>query len=179
VLSSGQLLDQSPQQHQDLAALIDSIPKISTIKTHLDGSLKLKDIDTSSGAITVLRWIVGSCRAYLKETKADEGVLNSGSGEVLRQFLFVVGSPEQENNFKQEIVTARATKGNCERYPTLLAFHGTSPLVWWFLACLTSRIRCREVAQILRTGLDYNETVCGRVSPSRVSRSWIGSIPNI
>jgi ubiquitin-conjugating enzyme E2 Q len=76
----------------------------------------------------------------LKETNPGEGVLNdlkerttfAGYGEepaqsVVRQFTFVVGSPEQENNFKQEIVKAKSEKPSCEQYPTLLAFHGELP----------------------------------------------------
>jgi ubiquitin-conjugating enzyme E2 Q len=115
-----------------LAELIDKIPLISSIKQHLDDGGKLKNVEASPGAITVLRWIVGSCRAYLKETKPGQGVLNAINtshvhGEVVRQFTFVVGSPEQEDNFKQEIVKAKAEKPSCEQYPTLLAFHGMSP----------------------------------------------------
>jgi ubiquitin-conjugating enzyme E2 Q len=112
--------------------LVDNIPLVSSIKQHLDEGGKLKDIEASPGAITVLRWIVGSCRAYLKETKPGQGVLNAINtshvhGEIVRQFTFVVGSPEQEDNFKQEIVKAKAEKPSCEQYPTLLAFHGMSP----------------------------------------------------
>lgn len=77
---------------------------------------------------------MGSCRAYLKETKPGEGVLNAAKtrtpGEEVRQFTFVVGSPEQEDNFRQEIVKAKAEKPSCEQYPTLLAFHGKSPHSW-------------------------------------------------
>lgn len=131
-LEDGTLLDSSANQASALAELIDDIPLISAIKQHLDSGLKLKDIDASPGAITVLRWIVGSCRAYLKETKPGEGVLNAinspaqAQGEIVRQFTFVVGSPEQEDNFRQEIVKAKAEKASCEQYPTLLAFHGAS-----------------------------------------------------
>lgn len=115
-----------------MAELIENIPLVSSIKLHLDSGLKLKHIDASPGAITVLRWIVGSCRAYLKETKSGEGVLNAiatayATGDVVRQFTFVVGSPEQEDNFRQEIVKAKLEKASCEQFPTLLAFHGMSP----------------------------------------------------
>lgn len=133
VLPDGILLDQAPDQALSLAQLINTIPKISTIKTHLDAGGKLGQIETSPGAITVLRWIVGSCRAYLKETKEDEGVMNGTTNphdttSCLRQFLFVVGSPEQENNFRQEVDIAQAANRappELPRYPTLMAFHGT------------------------------------------------------
>jgi len=131
-LANGTLLDASPYQPAALAQLIDNIPLVSSIKQHLDDGGKLKDIEASPGAITVLRWIVGSCRAYLKETKPGQGVLNAINtshvqGEIVRQFTFVVGSPEQEDNFKQEIVKAKAEKASCEQFPTLLAFHGMCP----------------------------------------------------
>ena len=132
-LANGTLLDTSPNQPAALAQLIENIPLVSSIKQHLDEGGKLKDIEASSGAITVLRWIVGSCRAYLRETKPGQGVLNAINdslvqrGKVVRQFTFVVGSPEQEDKFKQEIVKAKAQKASCEQYPTLLAFHGMCP----------------------------------------------------
>lgn len=129
-LPDGKLLDSASDQPAALAELIDNIPLVSSIKQHLDEGGKLKDIDAPPGAITVLRWIVGSCRAYLKETKPGQGVLNAicttqGPRDVVRQFTFVVGSPEQEDNFRQEIIIAKAEKASCEQYPTLLAFHGT------------------------------------------------------
>ena len=137
-----------------MAELIENIPLVSSIKLHLDSGLKLKHIDASPGAITVLRWIVGSCRAYLKETKPGEGVLNAiatayATGDVVRQFTFVVGSTEQEDNFKQEIVT---------RYVPIL------PLILSSNKRLIAGSGTERWHNILRTGLDYNETVCGRVS---------------
>lgn len=126
----------------------------------------------------MLRWVIGSCRAYLKETKPGEGViqdLSSASGQYdhyygratgpIKQFTFVVGSPEQEDRFKNEIAEARRKSTHCEKYPTILAFHGES----------APNYSCRYNTEgkgsgterwhnILRTGLDYNETVCGRVS---------------
>jgi ubiquitin-conjugating enzyme E2 Q len=126
----------------------------------------------------VLRWVVGSCRAYLKEAKPGEGVLNSmanalyantygsyGSNvtaSAVRQFTFVVGSPEQETNFKKEIETAQSTHENCKAYPTILAFHGSAAERWH---------------NILRLGLNFDEMANGRVSRgldplSPVIRRW-------
>lgn len=89
------------------------------------------------GALTVLRWVICSCRAYLKESKPGEGVVNTPStqqahhfhgaydiGSNIRQFTFVVGSPEQEDNFKREIETAKVAEPTLGEFPTLLAFHG-------------------------------------------------------
>lgn len=135
---SGSLLDELPQtsQRQALVWLIEKLPRVSEIKEHIARGGKLKDIDAPAGSIGVLRWVVGSCRAYLKETKSGEGVVNGASSAGnpyryyddstanMKQFIFVVGSPEQETSFKQEIELARSKKGVCKEYPTLLAFHG-------------------------------------------------------
>lgn len=125
-------------QRRALVHLIDQLPSVSSIKEQLDSGRPLKSIDAPAGSIGVLRWVVGSCRAYLKEAKAGEGVLNDvktsadqhhyggevPSAQVCRQFAFVVGSPEQEERFKDEVEKAKVTHKNVEEYPTLLAFHG-------------------------------------------------------
>ncbi|WVR06740.1 hypothetical protein IAU60_003775 [Kwoniella sp. DSM 27419] len=138
-----------------LVWLIDRVPKISGIRSHLLASNKLNTIEAPSGSIGVLRWVIGSCRAYLKETKPDEGVqvdqpsnvtVNNLAGGI-KQFTFVVGSPQQEKHFREEIEKAQAASTHCKSYPTLLAFHGSNVDRWH---------------NILRTGLDFTETVNGR-----------------
>ncbi len=133
------------QQRKALVYLIEALPKVSLIKEHLDNGKTLKQLDAPEGAIGVLRWVIGSCKAYLKETKVGEGVLNTeeeGSGSkwghyggpsmsIVRQFRFVVGSPEQENNFKEEIAKAQRRNQKCLKHPTLLAFHGGLPCLFW------------------------------------------------
>ncbi|ODO08329.1 hypothetical protein L198_00053 [Cryptococcus wingfieldii CBS 7118] len=147
-------------QRRSVAWLIEMLPRVSHIKAFLESGGKLKDIECPSGAIGVLRWVVGTCRAYLKETKEGEGVMNDHSqidnrynlpgttteGSV-RQFTFVVGDPEQEVKFKQEIQTAQGQNPNCRTYPTILAFHGSASERWH---------------NILRTGLDYVEVANAR-----------------
>lgn len=52
---------------------------------------------------------------------------NYGAGVVsanIRQFSFVVGDPEQEEAFAEEIREARKVKPSMGKYPTMLAFHG-------------------------------------------------------
>ncbi|WVW84288.1 hypothetical protein I302_106319 [Kwoniella bestiolae CBS 10118] len=158
-----QLLDElsDPDQRRALAWLIEKLPRISEIKAHLESGGKLKSIEAPSGSIGVLRWLVGSCRAYLKETKPGEGVQDASSatsttpsqavyggfGGDLKQFTFVVGSPEQESNFRNEIELAKKGNRNCVNYPTLLAFHGSGTERWH---------------NILRTGLDFTDTINGR-----------------
>ena len=104
---------------------------MSAIKAHLGEGSTLKQLSTYSGAIGILRWVVGSCRAYLREVKAGEGVLGVTdpglhAGSNIRQFIFVVGSPEQEANFKEEITKAQVADKRLLEYPTMLAFHGGS-----------------------------------------------------
>lgn len=130
------MLDEVEDQSASLGALLDEIPSVRKIKEQLDQGSRLKDIGASPGAITVLRWVVGSCRAYLKETKPGEGVIgqtaatrpivytNYNVAGPARQFTFVVGSPEQEENFQSEIEEAQKNDKNCVEYPTILAFHG-------------------------------------------------------
>ena len=114
------------------------------MKEAIEAGGRIKDINAPPGSIGVLRWVVGSCRAYLKEAKPGEGVVNAmttvgpghqhqayyGGGPVnaaarqdIRQFTFVVGSPEQERDFKTEIDLAKRGGVN-KAYPTFLAFHG-------------------------------------------------------
>nr|XP_031859462.1 uncharacterized protein CI109_005108 [Kwoniella shandongensis]KAA5526534.1 hypothetical protein CI109_005108 [Kwoniella shandongensis] len=147
------LFDDLPDQRNALVWLIDQLPKVSEIKAELESGKKLNKIEAPAASIAVLRWVVGSCRAYLKEAKPNEGVSNGfasatyGMSEKLKQFVFVVGSPEQESNFKSEVEAAQKADKNCAQYPTLLAFHGSGADRWH---------------NILRTGLDFNEIECGR-----------------
>ncbi|WWD16977.1 hypothetical protein CI109_101411 [Kwoniella shandongensis] len=96
------LFDDLPDQRNALVWLIDQLPKVSEIKAELESGKKLNKIEAPAASIAVLRWVVGSCRAYLKEAKPNEGVSNGfasatyGMSEKLKQFVFVVGSPEQE-----------------------------------------------------------------------------------
>lgn len=142
-------LDTLPEAHQRtaLASLIESLPRISQLKSTLDDGRSLASLvrgqEVSEGAITVLRWVICSCRAYLKEVKPGQGVVNKSDagysarysqygGQALssniRQFTFVVGNPEQEDNFRKEIEKAKVTKPSLSTYPTMLAFHGESSL---------------------------------------------------
>jgi ubiquitin-conjugating enzyme E2 Q len=128
-ITESQLLDKLPEpdMRRALAWLIEQLPAVSELKKRLEGGEKLKDISVYPGAIGVLRWVVGSCRAYLRESRPGEGVLATGSeasAENVRQFTFVVGSPEQESNFKQEIERAQARDSRLLQYPTIMAFHG-------------------------------------------------------
>lgn len=139
-MEKGELLNTAEDKFTPLADLLNQIPSVREIKRKLNRGVRLKDVGASSGAITVLRWVIGSCRAYLQETKPGEGVIEEPKNPnatdprglavgQTRQYTFVVGSPEQEKNFQSEIAEAKKTNPNCKQYPTILAFHGQLPLV--------------------------------------------------
>ena len=171
-LEESTLLDVVPNQRKALVWLIEALPKVSEIKAALENGKRLHDIEAPSGSIGVLRWVIGSCRAYLKETKPGEGVLNAMTenswshgraavvgGQCIRQFTFVVGSPEIEEGFKGEIEKAKTTDANCKKFPTILAFHGESVV----LSTLMAGSGAERWHNILRTGLDFQEVANARV----------------
>jgi ubiquitin-conjugating enzyme E2 Q len=96
----------------------------------------------------------------------------------IRQFSFVVGNPEQEAGFRREIEEAKKGKKTLEKYPTSLAFHGMSTALLSSASAGKEGEVSADIAgsgaerwhNILRTGLDFNEIACGRVS-SRSSHS--------
>jgi hypothetical protein len=58
----------------------------------------------------------------------------AAGGKSLKQFIFVVSSPEQEADFKAEIAKAQQQFTNCLTYPTMLAFHGQRSTSMSFVA---------------------------------------------
>lgn len=137
-------------QRKGLIWLIESLPRISEIKEHLEAGRTLSDLVRQriahQSAIKVLRWVICSCRAYLKDNREGEGMINAEAAQGVqamyhgqtivqetgfKQFRFVVGSPEQEDNFRKEIEVEKQTKPSLEQYPTLLAFHGGFMLGQW------------------------------------------------
>lgn len=123
-LPDPQLIDtlSSEQIKPALVWLIEALPPVSVIKEFLDEGRKLSSIACPPGSIGVLRWAVGSCRAYLKEVKPDEGI--QGVKADVKQFTFVVGSPQQESNFSAEMQMAPSVNPSAARFPTMLAYHG-------------------------------------------------------
>lgn len=180
VCTKSTLLDDldEPKQRLALVSLIECLPKVTEIQAHLKSGQPISKIKASPGAITVLRWVVGSCRAYLKEGRPGEGVVSdsstpapsqaayyggSMSSSNIRQFSFVVGNPEQETNFAKEISDASATKKSLDQHPTMLVFHGELTLDICQCRLISSGSSVDRWHNIVRTGLDFQETVCGRV----------------
>ncbi|KAK1224011.1 hypothetical protein PQX77_013106 [Marasmius sp. AFHP31] len=142
------------QMRASIMELLDSLPSIDDMRKHLrkTGSSKSKpklvecDPNVLPAAWGLLRWVVGSCTAYLEEiTDPSECVQNIDP--VWRQYRFSVGAPDAEARFKNEVEKAQAVDPNCIRYPSLFAFHG-SPLKNWH--------------SIIRHGLWYKTIAHGR-----------------
>jgi ubiquitin-conjugating enzyme E2 Q len=166
------------EQRGALRWLIEQLPKVSEMKAMLDTGGQLSALKAPAGSIGALRWVVGTCPAYIKESKAGEGVLPTDLAtqssryqdtryeyqpeQTLRQYTIVVGSPQQEMNFKQEIENAKLSREACKTYPTMLAFHGEPASITLTLGSAAERWH-----NILRTGLDFSEVACGRVG-----RGW-------
>ena len=175
------LLDLHPnEQRKAISFLIEALPKVSDIKSALEGGAKLKDIHAPPGSIGILRWVVGTCRAYLKEAKPGEGVVtpikdnmaqvmgvysqSQSAQQLFRQFTFVLGSPEQERDFRAEIGLAKAQNPQCQTHPTMLVFHGELNTVRGSSSLQNKGSATERWHNILRTGLDFQEIACGRVS---------------
>ncbi|KAF6834987.1 ubiquitin conjugating enzyme [Colletotrichum plurivorum] len=158
-------LDDLPQafQREALLAVVQTIPPILELRNFLIGhkdSFLDKCSRLTKSALALLRWIVASNRSFivqlddrlgddaensignLAKTKDREDEKIDGIDDSWVQFRFAQGSPEKEHRFKQAL--EKQTRGNC---PTIFAWHG-SPLSNWH--------------SIIRSGLDFNDTLHGR-----------------
>ncbi|KAG7093449.1 hypothetical protein E1B28_007127 [Marasmius oreades] len=157
------------QMRASVAQLIDSLPGIDDMRKFLMRKRrtgkpvpKLVDCDPTviPAAWKILRWIVGSCTAYLEEiTDPNECVRNIESS--WRQYRFSVGAPDAEAKFKASVEEAQATDTNCQQYPSLFAFHG-SPLRNWH--------------SIIRHGLWFKTVAHGRAYGHGVYMAKEGTI---
>ncbi|GKT47004.1 ubiquitin-like modifier hub1 [Colletotrichum spaethianum] len=148
-----------PYQREALMVLVQTIPSIRTLRDYLkshQGSSLSECNKISRSALALLRWIVASNRSFIvqidqpadldiggisaTENRQHERVV--GMTDDWMQFRFAQGSPEKENRFKEEL----EKQGN-HRYPTLFAWHGSQLGNWH---------------SIIRTGLDFKETLNGR-----------------
>ncbi|KAH6905576.1 hypothetical protein BKA70DRAFT_1372977 [Coprinopsis sp. MPI-PUGE-AT-0042] len=152
-----------------IAKLIDSLPSVEDMGKHLTRKVragkskpKLNDIDPdiSPAAWLILRWIIGSCTAYIEEiVTGDERIKNLDPN--WRQFRLTVGAPDAEAKFKKEVEAAARKDSNAAQYPALYAFHG-SPLRNWH--------------SIIRHGLWYKEIAHGRAYGNGVYLAKDGNV---
>ncbi|WYZ36586.1 hypothetical protein EsH8_II_000092 [Colletotrichum jinshuiense] len=146
-------------QREALLILIQSIPPIRVLRDYLlshKGSSLSKCERLSKSALALLRWIVSSNRSFIVQidqppdlniggiatTENREHEKFVGMSDDWMQFRFAQGSPEKENRFKEEL----EKQGNCP-HPTLFAWHGSHLANWH---------------SIIRTGLDFKDTLNGR-----------------
>ncbi|CCF35875.1 polymerase [Colletotrichum higginsianum] len=150
---------ESYYQREALLVLVQTIPSIRTLRDYLlshKGSTLADCRNVSRSALALLRWIVASNRSFIVQidqpADLDIGGISGtnsrqrerfvGMADDWMQFRFAQGSPEKENRFKEEL----EYQGN-HPYPTLFAWHGSQLGNWH---------------SIIRTGLDFKDTLNGR-----------------
>jgi ubiquitin-conjugating enzyme E2 Q len=149
-----------------IVMLIETLPSIRDMRAYLiqqshstEPTLKAWKERISPAALGVLRWIIASNRSCIvqvdrcpgqsdielatSKTRLDQRV--SGIEANWVQFRFAQGSPDKEQRFLNALRSQQAILN--PKYPTIFAWHG-SPLANWH--------------SIIRTGLDFKETLHGR-----------------
>ncbi|KAJ0168129.1 Ubiquitin-conjugating enzyme E2Q-like protein 1 [Colletotrichum tanaceti] len=152
--------DLEPHYQRDaLLVLVQTIPSIRTLRDYLTshkGSTLADCHNVSRSALALLRWIVASNRSFIVQIDQPAdleigGISGTNSRQQERfigmaddwmQFRFAQGSPEKEHRFKEEL----ENQGK-HPHPTLFAWHGSQLGNWH---------------SIIRTGLDFKETLNGR-----------------
>ncbi|EIW74242.1 hypothetical protein CONPUDRAFT_85969 [Coniophora puteana RWD-64-598 SS2] len=144
-----------PQMRKSIVEMIGRLPPIEDMKSHLEQkvipgvtrpTLRDMDPDIPLAAWTILRWCVASCTADIHVSEPDERIRNVSRKDWM-QFRFVVGAPDKEAQFKDEVEKAKKEDKNAAKYPTILGFHG-SPIQNWH--------------SIIRNGLWFKYVANGR-----------------
>lgn len=151
---------------ETIGMLIETLPSIKEIKAFLiqqsrtsQPNLRKWNDRISPAALGMLRWIIASNRSCIvqvdrcpgqddlelitSKVRLDQRISNISEDWV--QFRFAQGSPDKEQRFLNALREEQANLK--DDHPTLFAFHG-SPLQNWH--------------SIIRTGLDFKETLHGR-----------------
>lgn len=148
-----------------IIALLSNIPSVKEMRTYLwtrkaSSEPLLRDwVDRlCPAALGLLRWIVASNRScivqvdkYPGQLEADVLLNNSRLGQKVTnlegwvQFRFAQGAPDKEQRFHQALTSKHDSINKA--YPTLFAWHGSAVQNWH---------------SIIRTGLDFKETLNGR-----------------
>lgn len=151
---------------ESIVSLLQTLPRIKDMKAHLvqqsrfsEPSLRTWKERVSPAALGLLRWIIASNRScivqvdkcpgqdeaelVMSKVRLDQRVSNISESWV--QFRFAQGSPDKEQRFLDALREQQANLN--PKYPTIFAWHG-SPLPNWH--------------SIVRTGLDFKETLHGR-----------------
>ncbi len=155
--------------------LLETLPAITDLRSyllqqsrHAEPNLRAWKERVSPAALGILRWIIASNRSCIVQVDRCPGQseadiiaskirLNqrlSNIGDNFVQFRFAQGSPDKEQKFLNAL---KAQQSNFDaKYPTIFAWHG-SPLPNWH--------------SIIRTGLDFKETLHGRAFGNGVYHS--------
>jgi len=133
--------------------ILDTLPRISDIKEFLETNphrnLRMMD-SVSPAAAALLEWIVASNRSCIMQSEEPDPETGVGPSQIIgvdhwTQFRFAQGSPDKELRFNralQEVVNRKQPQ-----HPTIFAWHGSALSNWH---------------SIVRTGLDYKQTLHGR-----------------
>jgi ubiquitin-conjugating enzyme E2 Q len=147
-----------------IVTLLETIPSISEMRAYLktrerqsEPSLRAYVDSISPAALGLLRWIVASNRSCIVQVDKFPGqdadvILNSmrldhkvSNMDGWVQFRFAQGAPDKELRFNKAL---QDTEGRHNKtYPTLFAWHGSGLENWH---------------SIIRSGLDFSETINGR-----------------
>ncbi|KAI6756345.1 hypothetical protein HG530_012081 [Fusarium avenaceum] len=148
------------ERDQALLFMTEGIPSVDAMRDYLTerpgrrlSSWQCMD----SSTLSLLNWIVASNRSFIVQDdsipgtsppneKMQEGKLVDGMEAGWMQFRFAQGSPEKEQIFVNHLKQVKKPR-NGKHYPSLFAWHG-SPLSNWH--------------SIIRTGLDFSQTLHGR-----------------
>ncbi|KAF4970482.1 hypothetical protein FSARC_2501 [Fusarium sarcochroum] len=154
---------ESAERDQALTVMTQSIPSVREMRDYLKERpgrrlFSWKRMDSST--LSLLNWIVASNRSFIVQDaplpgsslaggEMDKRNLVRGMNAGWMQFRFAQGSPEKEQVFLSELmqVTGPNVQGSQKTYQSLFAWHG-SPLENWH--------------SIIRTGLDFSQTLHGR-----------------
>ncbi|TVY68712.1 Ubiquitin-conjugating enzyme E2 Q2 [Lachnellula suecica] len=151
---------------ETILTLLETLPFIQEMRMYLsqqsrrsEPSLRAWKNRVSPAALGLLRWIIASNRSCIVQVdrcpgqneietsrvkvKTEQRIANITDNWV--QFRFAQGAPDKEQRFLDAL---KANEGKLDpKFPTLFAWHG-SPLQNWH--------------SIIRSGLDFKETVHGR-----------------
>lgn len=153
------------EKASSIIMLLETLPKVTEMRDYLaqEGSVKEPRLSNwteriTQPALTLLRWIISSNRSIICQVNSVPGqevqdALSSGvrlddrvtGMENMIQFRFAQGAPDKEQRFVDSL-TRMKDKLN-PKYPTLFAWHGSAISSWH---------------SIIRSGLDYNQTMNGR-----------------
>lgn len=163
------------EKAETIVMLLDTLPSIIDLRSYLiqqsrygEPKLAAWKERVSPAAVGLLRWIIASNRSCIVQVDKCAGQSNadaiaakvrlnqrvSNISEDWVQFRFAQGSPDKEQRFLKAL---QEEQTNFDvRYPTIFAWHG-SPLANWH--------------SIIRTGLDFKETLHGRAFGNGVYHS--------